>query len=147
MVIALFGDSCTGKSTIAEKLAAQLPAQVYSGKDYLKLAKSESVAAALFKKKLAGEETIVYVISEMSQLSFLPEKCVRVLVTASFETIRERFAQRMHGNLPAPVAAMLERKFGQFEAAPCDLRIDTDEKTPEDVLKLILPLLKTDGSK
>ncbi len=49
MVIALFGDSCTGKSTIAEKLSAQISAEVYSGKDYLKLAKSESMAAALFK--------------------------------------------------------------------------------------------------
>lgn len=147
MVIALFGDSCTGKSTIAKELTGQLPAQVYSGKDYLKLAKSESVAAALFKKKLTGEETIIYVISEMSQLSFLPEKCIRVLVVASLDTIRERFAGRMQGNLPAPVAAMLERKFGQFEATPCNLRIDTDENAPEDAVKLILPLLKKDGSK
>lgn len=147
MVIALFGDSCTGKSTIAEELAGQLPAEIYSGKDYLKLAKSESVAQTLFKKKLAGEETVIYVISEMSQLSFLPEKCVRVLVVASLDTIKKRFAGRMHGDLPAPVAAMLERKFGQFEATPHDLRIDTDEKTPEDAVKQILSLLKKDGSK
>ena len=50
MVIALFGDSCTGKSTIAAALAPSLSAEVFSGKDYLKLAKSESVAAALFQK-------------------------------------------------------------------------------------------------
>ena len=55
MVIALFGDSCTGKSTIAAALAPSLSAEVFSGKDYLKLAKSESMAAALFQKKLRGE--------------------------------------------------------------------------------------------
>ena len=73
MVIALFGDSCTGKSTIAAALAPSLSAEVFSGKDYLKLAKSESVAAALFQKKLRGEETILYVIFEKDQLALLPE--------------------------------------------------------------------------
>ncbi len=141
MVITLFGDSCTGKSTIAEGLAHQLSAQVYSGKDYVKLAKSESIAQALFKKRLAGEETIVYVISEISQLSFLPEKCIRVLVVAGLDTIKKRFAQRMHGNLPSPVAAMLERKFGQFEDQPHSLRIDTDNVSVEEAVKQILSLL------
>ena len=87
MVIALFGDSCTGKSTIAAALAPSLSAEVFSGKDYLKLAKSESMAAALFQKKLRGEETILYVISEKDQLALLPEGCVRVLVTAGLATI------------------------------------------------------------
>ena len=98
MVIALFGDSCTGKSTIATALAPSLSAEVFSGKDYLKLAKSESMAAALFQKKLRGKETILYVISEKDQLALLPGGCVRVLVTAGLATIKERFAVRMHGN-------------------------------------------------
>lgn len=49
MVIALFGDSCTGKSSIAQRLSAHLSAEVYSGKDYLRLAKSESMAEVLFR--------------------------------------------------------------------------------------------------
>lgn len=141
MVIALFGDSCTGKSTIANHLSSQLSAQVFSGKDYLKLAKSESMAAALFKKKLR-EESIIYVIAEMDQLALLPENCVRVLVVADLENIKARFAQRMHGNLPVPVAAMLERKYGQFESQPHDLRIDTDTVSPEDAAREILSLLE-----
>lgn len=132
MVIALFGDSCTGKSTIADTLAAQITAEVYSGKDYLKLAKSESLAVALFKKKLCGAESIIYVLSEPDQLALLPEGCMRVLVTASLETIKERFAQRMRGNLPAPVAAMLERKYEQFENEPHNLRLNTDIISAED---------------
>lgn len=145
MVVALFGDSCTGKSTLASNLAQQLSAEVYSGKDYLRLAKSESMAAALFKKKLGGVEPIIYVISEKEQLALLPTHCVRVLVTASLKTIKERFAQRMGGKLPAPVTAMLERKFSQFEAQPRDLRIDTDQMTVEEAVMWILPLLNQKG--
>lgn len=141
MVIALFGDSCTGKSTIAMILAKELSAHVYSGKDYLKLAKSESMAAMLFKQKLSGDEPIIYVISELDQIAFLPENCIRVLVTASLETIRDRFAQRMRGNLPTPVAAMLERKFGQYETQPYDLRIDTDHISAEEAGQQVLSLL------
>ena len=141
MVIALFGDSCTGKSTLAAVLAQALSAEVFSGKDYLKLARSESMAAALFKKKLRGEEPIIYVISEKEQLALLPEGCIRVLVTASLETIKERFAARMHGNLPAPVASMLERKYGQFEAVPYDLRVDTDTVSAEEAASEIQLLL------
>ena len=141
MVIALFGDSCTGKSTIAATLAQALSAEIFSGKDYLKLARSESMASALFRKKLCGEEPIIYVISEKEQLALLPKGCIRVLVTASLETIKERFAVRMHGNLPAPVASMLERKYGQFEAAAHDLRVDTDAVSAEDAANEIRLLL------
>ena len=116
MVIALFGDSCTGKSTIAAALAPSLSAEVFSGKDYLKLAKSESMAAALFQKKLRGEETILYVISEKDQLALLPEGCVRV-------------------------AAMLERKYGRFETETHDLRVDTDAVSAEEAANEIRLLL------
>ena len=140
MVIALFGDSCTGKSTIAAALAPSLSAEVFSGKDYLKLAKSESMAAALFQKKLRGEETILYVISEKDQLALLPEG----------EEAIERFIRskckgkpldRETQNLPAPVAAMLERKYGRFETEAHDLRVDTDAVSAEEAANEIRLLL------
>lgn len=143
MVIAILGESCVGKSTIAEKLASRLNAEVFSGKDYLKLAKSESMAALLFKKKLAAPDgNILYVISEKEQLALLPEDCLRVLVTASLDTILERFAQRMHGQLPAPVAAMLERKHGQFDSEPCAIHINADAQSSEEACALILAHMK-----
>ena len=141
MVIALLGDSCTGKSTIAEILAQALSAEIFSGKDYLKLTKSESMAATLFKKKLCGDEQIIYVISEKEQLALLPEGCIRILVTASLETIKERFAVRMNGNLPVTVASMLERKYGQFEASIHDLQVNTDAVSAETASNEILLLL------
>ena len=74
-------------------------------------------------------------------LALLPEGCVRVLVTAGLATIKERFAARMHGNLPAPVAAMLERKYGQFETETHDLRVDTDAVSAEEAANEIRLLL------
>ncbi len=135
MVIGIIGESCTGKSTLAEKLKSLLNAEVYTGKDYLRLAKNEDIARKLFQKKLedavSGQHT-VYVISEKEHLPLLPDTAVRVLVTADLDIIKERFSQRMKGNLPAPVATMLERKHGCFDAEKCDIhmvsgRDDLDE--------------------
>lgn len=112
MVIAIFGESCTGKSTLADKLAACFPCNIYTGKDYLRLSKNENIAKAMFQKKLSsaiGGENIIFVIAEKEHLALLPEGTFRILATADLETIKARFAQRMHGNLPAPVAAMLEK--------------------------------------
>lgn len=81
IVIAILGNSCTGKSTIAELLAQRLSAEVYSGKDYLRLARSEAVAA------------------------------------------------------------MLERKYGQFEDQPHNLRVDTDVTSAEEAVEQIMIML------
>lgn len=130
MLIGIFGESCTGKSTLAEKLSSVFPCEVFTGKDYLRLAKNENIAKVMFQKKLAAAvtgENVIYVISETEQLSLLPEGAVRILVTADMELIKSRFAMRMHGNLPAPVAAMLERKHGCFDAQPHGIHVISGE--------------------
>ena len=130
MVIAIFGESCTGKSTLADKLAAIFPCEIYTGKDYLRLAKNETIAKAMFQKKLTaavGGENIIYVIAEKEHLALLPEGAIRILVTADLDTIKARFAQRMRGTLPAPVAAMLEKKHGCFDAEKHDLHVVSGE--------------------
>ena len=126
MVIGIFGESCTGKSTLAEKLSSNLPCEIYTGKDWLRLAKNESIAKALFQKKLNDAlrgENIIYVISEKEHLPLLPEGCLRILVTADLGTIKSRFAQRMRGHFPAPVAKMLENKHGCFDNEPHDIHM------------------------
>ena len=105
MVIGIIGENCTGKSTLAAEIQQRIGGQIVTGKDYLRLAKSEAMAAALFKKKLAAAltgENILYVISEQDQVKLLPEGAVRILVKADIDTIKERFRARMRGNLPAP---------------------------------------------
>ncbi|MBE6916904.1 MAG: hypothetical protein E7470_03220 [Ruminococcaceae bacterium] len=144
MVIAIFGESCTGKSTLAEQLGAVISCEIVTGKDYLRLAKNENIAKTLFQKKLQAAltgEHILYVISEKEHLGLLPDGALRILVTAELETIKSRFAQRMHGNLPAPVAAMLEKKHGSFDAESHDIHVISEETDLDSICGQILNLL------
>ncbi len=149
MVVALIGESCTGKSTLAEGLKTALSATVYAGKDFLRMAKSEPDARRAFSQLLAeraeGGDTVVYVITEPEHLTLLPEKAVRVLVTAGIESIKARFAARMNGKLPPPLAAMLEKKHGMFDRTPHVLRINTDEQAADASIAQILQLCKAEG--
>lgn len=137
MLIAVFGESCTGKSTLAEKIADKLNARVYSGRDYLRFGKTENEAQSTFKTMLEesvkGIENTVYVTTEKEHLALLPSGCTRILVTAELDTIMNRFAKRMNGSLPPPVAAMLERKHGMFDNVPHDIHVhgDGDVNTDE----------------
>ena len=134
MVIGIIGENCSGKSTLAEKIKETLGGEVITGKDYLRMAKSESEAGALFRKQLESAvsgNNVIYVISEPEHVRLLPEGAVRVLVTADISVIKERFRARMHGNLPAPVEAMLERKHGMFDGGSYDYRYDGADGDPE----------------
>lgn len=140
MVIAIFGESCVGKSTIAKKLSQQISATVFTGKDYVRLAKHETEAKEQFITLLQSNEMIIYVISEKEHLSLLPERAVRVLVTAELGTIKQRFAKRMNGQLPAPVAAMIEKKHGCFHNERYDLHVENPEGSVCDICNAILRL-------
>ena len=134
MVIVLFGESCTGKSAVAELLKENNGAKVYSGKDYMRLAKSEAEAKKIFSERLkSAQGVIVYVTAELEQLALVPQGAFRVLFTAEIATIKERFSRRMNGNLPAPVASMLEKKHGMFDAVPYDFHAVSEASTPEDL--------------
>ena len=127
MVVGIIGENCTGKSTLAEAIRAAIGGEIVTGKDYLRMAKSEAEAQARFVEKLRNAvsgDSIIYVISDMDQLRLLPDGAIRILVSADIDTIKARFAERMHGNLPAPVAAMLEKKHGMFDDVPHDYRHD-----------------------
>lgn len=140
MLIALIGESCSGKTTLAEALQRRSGAQIVTGKDYLRLAKSEGEAERLFRQRLqdalAGED-LIYVLSEPELLRLLPEGTIRVLVQADPETIRARFRARMHGNLPAPVAQMLEKKHGIFDGGDYEYRFDGVAGDPEELCRAL----------
>ena len=106
--------------------------------------KNESIAKALFQKKLQAAVTgehVLYVITEREHLLLLPEGALRILVTADLEVIKERFAQRMRGQLPAPVAMMLEKKHGCFDAESHDIHVVSGETDTEIVCKQILDMI------
>ena len=127
MVIGIIGENCSGKSTLAGRIKDAVGAEIVTGKDYLRMAKSEAEAGRLFREKLKAAVTggnVIYVISEPEQLALLPDGAVRILVSADLDTIRARFRARMRGNLPDPVARMLERKHGIFDCGSYDYRFD-----------------------
>ena len=127
MVFGIIGENCSGKSTLAEKIKAELGAEIVTGKDYLRIAKSESEASSLFREKLrraVSGDNIIYVIADPEHVKLLPDGAIRILVSADLKTIKERFTARMHGNLPTPVALMLERKHGMFDSGEYDYRFD-----------------------
>ena len=141
MLICIFGESCTGKTTLAQRLLSYCKATLYHGKDYLRLAKSEAEAKQKFRALLEnaanGDSNIIFVTTEKENLSLLPEHCVRILVTAPLPVIQERFAKRMGGTLPPPVAAMLERKHGSFDHEPHDLLVENGQEDFDAILRLL----------
>ena len=140
MVIGIIGENCSGKSTLADEIKKTIGAEIITGKDYLRMAKSESEAVSLFKAKLnnaiAGEN-VVYVISEKEHISLLPDGAIRILVRADIDTIKERFKARMHGNLPAPVEQMLVRKHGMFDNGVYDYQFNGATGDPSELCSII----------
>ena len=139
MLIAIIGENCVGKSTLANKINEKLDAKVYSGKDYLRLEKNPSVALERFKTMLSGAiagENIIYIITEKEHVDFLPDEAFRIVLTADIDTIKERFKERMRGILPPPVEKMLEAKHGMYDNLPCNLKLDANYNIIEVIAKI-----------
>ena len=140
MVIGIIGENCSGKSTLADEIKKTIGAEITTGKDYLRMAKSESEAVSLFQAKLNDAitgENVIYVISEKEHISLLPDGAIRILVRADIDTIKERFKARMHGNLPAPVEQMLVRKHGMFDNEIYDYQFDGALGDPSEICAVI----------
>ena len=52
MLIGIIGENCSGKSTLAACIRDAIGAELITGKDYLRMAKSESESKRLFQEKL-----------------------------------------------------------------------------------------------
>lgn len=140
MVIGIIGENCSGKSTLAEEIKNAIGAEIITGKDYLRMAKSESEAKQLFRAKLTDALTgnnVIYVISEKEHIDLLPNGAVKILVKADIDTIKERFKKRMYGNLPAPVENMLIRNHGKFDDESCDYMFDGASGDPSELCDII----------
>ena len=139
MLIAIIGENCVGKSTLANKLNEKLPAKIYSGKDYLRLEKNPSIALEKFKtilKESVTGDNIIYLITEKEHLDLLPAGVFKIVLTAELEVIKERFKHRMRGNLPLPLEKMLENKHGIYDNLECNIKIDSNYDVDE-IFKLI----------
>lgn len=127
MLIGIIGENCSGKSTLAARISDAIKAEIITGKDWLRMAKSEPEARRLFQEKLKNAvagSNIIYVISDPEYVDLLPEGAVRILVSADLDTIKSRFRARMRGALPTAVERMLESKHGIFDNGTYDYRFD-----------------------
>ena len=139
MLIAIIGENCVGKSTLANKIKETIGANIYTGKDYLRLEKNPSVAVEKFKsilKESVTGDNIIYLITERDHLNLLPQGSIKIVLTASLDTIKARFRERMRGNLPLPVEKMLEAGHGIYDNLDCDIKLDEGYNIDE-VLKTL----------
>ena len=90
-----------------------------------------------------GGISIIYIISEIEHLGLLAENAFRVLVTADVDSIKQRFAKRLNGSLPAPISAMIEKKHGIFDDQKYDVLLNTDLLEPAEAVKIIVSHLNT----
>ena len=139
MLIAIIGENCVGKSTLANKLNETLHAKLYSGKDYLRLEKNPTAALHRFQELLLQSVTgehLIYIITEKEHLKLLPQGAFTIVLTAELDAIKDRFRTRMRGNLPLPVEKMLEAKHGMYDDLDCSLKLDANYQI-EEILKSI----------
>lgn len=139
MLIAIIGENCVGKSTLANKINEKLGAKIYSGKDYLRMEKNPSAAIEMFKATLKVSidgNNIIYLITEQEHMQLLPDGTFKIVLTAELDTIKARFKERMRGNLPVSVEKMLETKHGMYDSLDCNLKLDEDYNI-EDVLNAL----------
>ncbi len=137
MLYIFMGPSCTGKSTAADKIKELMEVEVFSGKDYMRMAKNENEAWKLFYDRISNaashkelsKENIIYIITEKEQLNKINtiRGFKQIKFTASLDTIKSRFAQRMRGNLPQPLERMLEKQYAEWKSVTGDITIDTTE--------------------
>ena len=139
MLIAIIGENCVGKSTLANKINEKIGAKIYSGKDYLRLEKNPSAAMETFEtilKASVNGDNIIYLITEQEHIQLLPKGAFRIVLTAELDVIKARFKERMRGNLPMPVEKMLEAKHGMYDTLDCNIKLD-DKYNIEDVLNAL----------
>ena len=134
MLIAIIGENCVGKSTLAGKINEKFNGKIYSGKDYLRLEKNPSVAEKTFKNLLKDAtkgDNIIYIITEREHLNLLPDNTFKIVLTADIEVIKDRFKARMRGNLPLPLEKMLEANHGIYDNLQCNLKLDENYNLAE----------------
>ncbi|MBQ8293629.1 MAG: hypothetical protein IJX78_07520 [Bacilli bacterium] len=139
MLIAIIGENCVGKSTLANKINEKFKAKIYSGKDYLRLEKNPSVALETFKnilKESVLKDNIIYIITEKEHLNLLPAGTFKIVLTADITVIKGRFKERMHGNLPLPLEKMLEAKHGMYDNLECNLKLNENYNIEEVIDKI-----------
>jgi len=142
MLLLLAGPSGSGKSTAAALLKPKLKAEVYSGKGYLRMAKSPAEAwkkfQAVLQEAIDGKRNAILILVGTGNLEKFKAmgKFQLIRFTAPREVLETRFAGRS-----TPVTPQISKMIGDQEEkwknVPCDLVIDTAKKTAEEAAREI----------
>ena len=82
MLIAIIGENCVGKSTVAEGICREIGGKIYNGKDFLRLERNPDNSKSTFKAILSSavdSDNLIYVITEREHLDLLPEGAVNIV--------------------------------------------------------------------
>lgn len=142
MLLLFAGPSGSGKSTAAALLKPKLKAEVYSGKGYLRIAKNMDEAWKKFQTILAdsvaGKRNSILILVGTDNLEKFRAagKFRLVRFTAPREVLESRFAGRS-GEITPQISKMIRDQEEKWMDVPCDLVVDTSQKTVEEVVKEI----------
>ena len=150
MLLLFFGPSCSGKSSVAQIISDKTNAKIWTGKNYLRLAKNEREARKIFKGKLEDaskayeltEDSMVYIINDANKVKSHICRCqhlIKVKFTANLETLKQRFAARIKAPaLPPPMVNMLELQTQKIIKHECDMEFDTSNFDPGKIAETII---------
>ena len=139
MLYLFVGPSCSGKSTAANYLKDGLKARIYSGKDYIRLAKNEPDAWIFFKAKLQeatdGDTNIIYILTEVERFQevVLIGEMKVFNFRADLSILKQRFSKRTGGVVPLPLENMLKNQVASWENITVQYDIDTGTLSVEEV--------------
>jgi predicted kinase len=153
VLLVFHGPSCSGKSTVAGIIAQRTGASVWTGSDYLRLAKSEPSAWLQFMTVLEraaaaavfDSDSVIFVhTGSLPHGRFLPDgPAVRTLrFTAAQEVLEARFAPRVGGRVSPAISAMLARSSETARRTPADEEYDTSVRSAEAIAEELMSSLR-----
>ena len=149
MLLLLFGPPCSGKSTVAELLSRRTGASVWTGKDYLRLARSEDEAWQEFMRLAEeaaqnpqfGPGSIIFIATEPPpKSSGFPTgpNTGRVRLIADLEVLQDRFAPRVNGWISPVITTMLEQLSVRARQEEADLEYDTGREESHRIAEALM---------
>ncbi|MDY0093556.1 MAG: AAA family ATPase [Candidatus Vecturithrix sp.] len=144
MRLCFCGPSGSGKSTCAKNIAKQGRWNIYTGKDYLRLAKNEAEAWSKFMAQLKENDAhgmnSIIVITEIELLKKVKEieqVCI-IRFTANEDVLLKRFIARINNHSNPTFAKMIKNQKMKWDQSGIDYVIDTTENNEERTMKKIL---------
>ena len=146
------GPSCSGKTSVAKKLAERTGCSIWSGKDYFRLAKNQDEAWKIFLSMLrdASNEavldakSIIYLIGNPTELRndlLTIPNLKRIKFNADISVLKNRFAERIGQKpLSLPLDKMIERQQKAFQTISADKEFDTTNEEVDSIIDNILTL-------